>query len=202
MSGLGNRFAARRRGSQKTPDAEIAGKDGETSDIPVGDAGRNPNSIYATAIALLANEQASGRLDGDLAAAAARSLGHTYREKHLTDSGAIAERSRKAIQTESAAYRIREELVGSDTRGAQGSLLSSLDTSISELRRHLIAMRRDGESANRRNNGRPIQDQSLPSGWERSVVESTVKIEAIITRMNQLAQAHEKAVSDFEALRS
>jgi hypothetical protein len=41
----------------------------------------------------------------------------------------------------------------------------------------------------------------LPGGWERSVIESTAKTQAIMSRMNQLAQAHEKAVSDFEAVR-
>jgi hypothetical protein len=200
MSGLGNRVAARLRGEQKAPDAEITSKDGGTPGVSAEDAARNPNTIYAAALTLLGDEQASGQLDGDLASAAAKSLGQTYRKKHLSGNEGIAERSRKALQTESATYRIREELVGSGGHGAEDSLLSSLDAAISDLRRQLIAVRRQGESANRRNNGRPLQDQRLPSNWERPVVESTVKIQAIMSRMNQLAQAHEKAVSDFEAL--
>jgi hypothetical protein len=199
MSGLGNRMTARLRG-QKTSDAEIISNDAGMPDTAAADAGQNPDAIYAAALNLLSNEQTSGRLDKDLAAAAARSLGQVYGEKHVPMSEATAERSRKALQTESAAYRIREKLLGS-SKSTEDSLLSSLEAAVSDLRQLLTAVRRQGESANRHNNGRPIQDQSLPGGWERSVIESIAKIQAIMSGMSQLAQAHEKAVSDFEALR-
>ena len=200
MSSLGNRLASRLRG-KKALEAEITGRDAGTPDTSAAGTVRSPDAIYAAALTLLGNEHASGRLDGDLAAAGARGLGQVYHERHLAKGEAVAEGSRKALQTESTAYRIREELVGSGKHGAADSLLSSLDAAVSDLRRLLTAVRRQGESANRRNNGRPIQDQSLPGGWERSVVESIVKIQEIMSRMNQLAQAHEKAVSDFERAR-
>lgn len=200
MSGLGNRVAARLRG-QKAQAAETAGKHAVTPDVRAAAKVTNPDAIYAAALTGLASELAAGRLDTDLAAAAARSLARGYREKHLANSADVADRSRTAVQAESAAYRIREELVGSGQNGAEDSLLSSLDAAVCELRHLLTAVRRQGERANRHNNGRLIQDQRLPGGWERSVAESTARIQAIMNRMNELAQAHAKAVRIFEAAR-
>jgi hypothetical protein len=167
----------------------------------VAQAARTPDAVYAAALTVLANEQAAGRLDKDLADAAAKSLGHAYRERHPINSGGADVERNTAVRAESAAYRIREELVGSRQHGAKDNLSSDLDVAVSDLLQRLRALRRRSNIANRRNGGQPIQDQRLPSGWERAVIDSAVRIQAIVNRMGELAQAHAKAVSEYEATR-
>lgn len=201
MNGWVNRIVAskRERGAQNS---ELTAKDAGVQNNQAADSARTPDAAYAAALTMLANEQASGRLDKDLAVAAAKSLGDVYREKHLGNSSAAdGERSRKAVQAESTAYRIREELVGSGQNAAKNNLLSDLDQAVSDLLQHLTTVRKHSDIANRRNSGQPIQDQRLPSGWERAVIDSAAKIQAITSRMSGLAKAHAKAVSDYEATR-
>lgn len=105
----------RGRGAQNS---EPTGKDAGARNNQATHTAQAPDTAYAVALTLLGNEHAAGWLDKDLAVAAAQSLGHVYREKHLVNSGgADGERSRKAVQAESAACRIREELVGSGQHG-------------------------------------------------------------------------------------
>lgn len=201
MSGWVNRIVAskRERGAQNS---EPTGRDAGARNNQAAQGAQAPDAAYAAALTLLGNEHAAGRLDKDLAVAAAQSLGHVYREKHLVNSGgADGERSRKAVQAESAAYRIREELVGSGQHGTKNNLLSDLDAAVSDLLQRLTAVRQHSDIANRRNSGRPIQDKRLPSDWERAVIDSAARIQALTNRMGELAQAHAKAVSDYEATR-
>jgi hypothetical protein len=202
MSGLGNRIAARVRG-QQAKDSPAAGAAAAGADKNAGTGGTPsasaPNAVYGAALSMLGSEHAAGRLDEDLAAAAARSLGETYREKYLTsDSKAAAERTKQAFQAETDAYRIREKLLGSNAAGPDDNLLSSLQSTVAGLHRLLTAVRRDGESADRRNRKRPIQDQTLPTGWEQSVLEHTAEIRTTISRIDHLVQNHEKAARNFQ----
>ncbi len=201
MSGWVKRVVAPKRG-RAAQTSELTGRDDEVQNNQVAQAARTPDAAYGAALTLLANEQVAGRLDKDLADAAAKSLGHVYLEKHpINSGGADVERSRTAVRAESAAYRIREELVGSGQHGAKDNLLSDLDAAVSDLLQRLKTVRQHSDIANRRNSGQPIQDQRLPSGWERAVIDSAARIQAITNRMGELAQAHAKAVSEYEATR-
>lgn len=201
MSGWVKRVVAPKR--ERAPqNSKPTGTDAEVQNNQVAQAALAPEAPYAAALTVLANEQAAGRLDKDLADAAAKSLGQAYREKHLSNSGgADEERIRTAVRAESAAYRIREELVGSGEHDAKDNLSSDLDAAVSDLLQRLTAVRKHSDIANRRNSGQPIQDQRLPSGWERAVIDSVARIQAISSRIGELAQAHAKAVSDYEATR-
>jgi hypothetical protein len=202
MSGWVKRVVAPKR-ERTSQNSTPTGKDAEVKSSQDAQAVPTPDAPYAAALTVLANEQAAGQLDKDLADAAAKSLGQAYRERHpVNSSGADEERIRTAVRAESAAYRIREELVGSGQHGAKDNDLSSnLNAAVSDLLQCLTAVRKHSDSANKRNSGQPILDQRLPSGWERAVIDSVARIQAISSRIGELAQAHAKAVKDHEATR-
>lgn len=189
---------ARRRGIQ---DPRSASTSAEQNGQPVHPTG-NPDAMYVAALTTLRNESAAGQLDKDLAAAAARRLGHVYAEKHLIPGrNPVQERNREAEQAASTARQIREELVGSGQNLASGKLLSELDAAITGLHQQLLEVRRLSDMANRQNSGRPALDQGLPSGWEQSVVTLTAGIQAITGRIGKLAQMHAKASNDYRTAR-
>ena len=201
MNGWVKRVVAPKR-EPAAQNSEPMGTDAHAQSSQVSQAAQTPGAPYAAGLAVVANEQAAGRLDKDLADAAAKSLGQAYRKRQLTGSDvADEERIKTAFRAASAAYRIRKELVGPGEPGATDSLLSDLDTTVSGLLQLLLAVRKHSDTANRRNSGEPIQDQRLPSGWEGAVIDSVVRIQLLSSRIDELTQAHAKAVSDFEATR-
>lgn len=154
-----------------------------------------PPEAYKAALSLLGSERDAGRLDEDIALAAAQSLGRQYREKHpVNGDEAGAARDRQARQAELAAYRIREELLG--------DALPRLDAAMSDLYKRLADVREQHDIANRRNNDRPALDYSLPGGWERAVADSAARLRLVTSRVDRLAQAHAKAARGYETARA
>lgn len=200
MRGLGNRIGGRARAQEA--DSKLAvgptppAKDKKSGAPTAAEAGRD--AAYASALNMLQREHAAGRLDEDLVAAGARSLGDTYRKKHLNaNPNSSARRIQAAFQGENEAYQARRRLLGSGSKDPHDSALSAFHATVASMDRMLSTVRREGETADRRNNGQPIEDHSLPIGWEQPTLEHIAKIRAIVDRMELLVRTHEKAAKDF-----
>jgi hypothetical protein len=188
----------RRRGTQDPDSASAPSVQNSQAARPAG----NPDAVYVAALTTLHNESAAGQLDKDLAAAAARRLGHVYAEKHLGSRHNPARgHNGEAERAASAARQIREELVGSGQNPAKDRLLSELDAAVAGLHQQLLEVRRLSDIASRQNSGRPSPDQDLPGGWEQSVLNLTTRIQAITGRISKLAQMHAKASDDYRIAR-
>lgn len=164
-------------------------------------AAEAPDAVYAAALTVLGNEVSAGQLDRDLASAAARRLGHQYREKYLINAhGAAQEQNAEAERLAVRAYRIREELGGSGPLLPTGKLLSDLDAAANDLRKRLLEVGRLNDLAGNRVGGTPKQDQRLPGGWEQSVIDSAARLQVIADHVGKLTQMHADAFNDYETV--
>lgn len=123
---------------------------------------------YRGALAYLGARRADGHLDSDLALKAAEQLGHRYRENH---GEAADERRQRATR---AAHQIRSELTGNAFQ-ALGNESQRIGALLAELRR------RDGQHL---------------AGWEQDVIASATRLNAIATRVADLARSHIRATAD------
>lgn len=195
-TGIGRMAASlrpRRRNSQ------AKSKDAAQEDHSAGQAAASVDAAYAAGLTMLGNKRAAGELDNDLALAAARRLGHLYRQRQSAGDPAVAENHLKKVeQIAGAAIQARSQLVGTGRHDVPASLLSELDAAIGALRQYLTDLRKDGDAADQHNKDRPVLEQRLPTGWEPAVMDAAIRLQGIARRIGELASAHAKAVADHE----
>lgn len=190
-------MAASLRPGRRNSPAE--GKGAPQEDRPAEQAAASVDAAYAAGLTMLGNKRAVGELDNDLALAAARRLGHLYRQRQSAGDPAIAENHlKKVAQIADAAIQARSQLVGTGRHDVPASLLSELDAVVGTLRQYLTDLRKDGDAADQYNKDRPVLEQRLPTGWEPAVMDAAVRLQGIARRIGELASAHAKAVADHE----
>jgi hypothetical protein len=123
---------------------------------------------YRDALAYLGTRRAAGHLDSDIALKAADQLGHRYRERH----GETADDPRK--RAPQAADQIRMELTG--------KTLQCLNSESQRLGALLGGLRRP--------------DHQLPAGWEQEIIASTTRLDAIASRISELARSYTRTTAD------
>lgn len=152
-------------------------------------------ATYAAAVTALGDKHAAGELDKDLASAAARRLGHVYRERYIAPPAATDEQTAKTKHALDAASRVRARLLGRGATSREG-LMAEVDISAKELQQTLqnIVKALDQEVSARDPSG-----QVLPTGWEKAVIESAGRLQAAARNIGNLAREHERIAADYKA---
>lgn len=181
-----------KRFGSEDPNADNGGNSKDKQTEP---ATPQVQAAYAAAVTALGDKHAAGELDKDLASAAARRLGHVYRERYVAPPAATDGQSAKMKDALDAASRVRARLLGRGPTSREGRM-TEVDISAKELQRTLLNLI---QLMDQQDSASGASGQVLPTGWEKAVIESAGKLQAVARNIGNLAREHERIATDYMA---